>query len=359
MRAAAALGLAGLVLACSAEPGAGPSAPVAPPSVGTVAVARAEVRETVRGTGALEAVRATDLGPRVDGVIEAIEVDVGDRVEAGDLLFRTRRVRYELAVRRAAAGLERARAERRQAELDLRRAEALHREQALSSERLDRARSRAEIARAAEAAAEAALASARQDLADTEVRAPFAGVVTARYVDEGALQRTLMSASARVLRLAQIDPVRAVVRVPAEHLSRVRTGATVRLEVQGLEGVFRGEVRALNDQVDPATRSLELRIEVPNPEHRLKPGLFVRAWLELPPREALVLPREAVSGLPDAPFAFVAEDGRVRRRRLVARDLDSDRVEIVGGLHEGERVFVGPGLRELAEGDPAPREAGS
>ncbi len=293
----------------------------------------------------------------MDGIVERIEVDVGDRVDAGDLLFRTRRVRYELALARARQVLAQARAERKQAEVDLHRAEALHRERALSSEQLDRARSRAEIARAAEARAEVAVARAREDLSDTEVRAPFPGVVTARYVDEGVLLRTLMNANARVLRLAQIDPIRAVVRVPAEHLSRIRSGATVRLAVQGLAGAFPGELRAVNDQVDPSTRTLELRVEVPNPDHRLKPGLFVRARLELPPRPALVLPREAVLGLPDAPFVKVAGNGRVGRRSLVVRDLDAERVEVVRGLREGERVLAGPGLRELAEGDPVPGEA--
>ncbi len=352
MRAALAAGVAALLLGCSEAPPSRGSAPERAPAVRTVTAERIEVRNVVRGTGSLEARRATDLGPRVDGVIERIEVDVGDRVAAGDLLFRTRPVRYELALEQARHALERARAERRQAEIDLRRAEALHREGALPAERLDRARNRAEIARAAEAGAEVALARARQDLADTEVRSPFAGVVTARYVDEGSLQRTLMSANARVLRVAEIHPLRALLRVPAEHLSRLEVGLPVRLSVQGLEGEFRGEVRAINDQVDAATRSLELRVEVPNPEHRLKPGLFVRGSIDLPPREALVLPREAVLGLPDAPFAWVGDAGSARRRRLVVRELDLTRVEVRGGLEEGEPVLIGPALRELAGGGP-------
>jgi len=331
----------------------------APESIqlGTSRVAVAKIAEPILGTGTISAEKTTEIGPRVDGIIEAIDVKVGDRVEAGQPLFRTRAVEYEIAARRAEHALALARAQLRKAQRDLQRIQKLRAGKIVSQDRLDAARTVSEIAEARVGEAETALEQARQNLTDTVVRAPYAGVITARYVDEGAMERTMMSANAFVVQLMKTDRVVAIVQVPATHLARVHVGTSASVLIDGLPGSFAGTVAILNDRVDARTRAFEVRIPLDNPERAIKPGLFARAHLMPEPRTALVVERRAVQGASGARYAFVAQAGHAVRRPLRARDLDAKRLEVLEGLAAGDEVLVGPALTRLREGDAVQVEA--
>ena len=158
-----------------------------------------EIAEPILGSGGVAAEKTTEVGPRVDGIIDEIYVKVGDHVEGGQPLFRTRQVDYEISVRRARHALTLARAELRKAERDLHRAQELREQDIVAEDRLDAVRTAHEISGAQSRLAETALEQAEQALTDTVVKAPYTGVITARYIDEGTMQRTMMSASARVV----------------------------------------------------------------------------------------------------------------------------------------------------------------
>ncbi len=353
---------AGLLCACAvlglALDGCGGEArPTEPPPraatpVQTSMVRREPIVEPVLGTGSIAAEKTTEIGPRVDGIIDEIYVRVGDRVEAGQPLFRTRPVDYVLRLERAQHGLALARAELEKAERDLRRAEELRQRDVVSQDRLDALTTARDIARARLGQASTAVERARQDLEDTRVRAPYAGVITARYVDEGAMERTMMSANALVVQLMKTDRVVAIVQVPAAQLARVGVGTPASVEIDGLPGTFRGKVLVLNDRVDARTRSFEVRIPLLNPDLAIKPGLFARARLRPEPREALTVERGAVLGVESGRYVLLEEQGLARRRAVRVRDLDAERLEVLEGLQPGDRVLVGPALARLREGDP-------
>lgn len=351
MRALALAVLCALLSACGGDQAPGPGEVAAATPVQASPVRMEKIVEPILGTGSVAAEKTTEIGPRVDGIIDEIYVKVGDRVEAGQPLFRTRPVDYEISTRQAQHALALARAELRKAERDLRREEKLHESNVVSEDRLDAVRTAHEIARARVGEAETALERARQNLADTVVEAPYAGVITARYVDEGAMQRTMMSASAVVVQLMKTDRVVAIVQVPATYLARVRVGTRARVEIDGLPGVFEGAVFVLNDRVDARTRAFEVRIPLENPERAIKPGLFARAHLLPEPRDVAVVARRAVLGAEGDRYVFVAENGHAVRRRLRVRDLDADRLEVLEGLAPGDEVLVGPALARLREGD--------
>jgi RND family efflux transporter MFP subunit len=344
--------LASCVVACGGE-----TDPVAPPAGATeivrvevAAVAREQIVEKIVGTGTIAAHKTTDIGPRVSGVINEIPVKVGDRVEEGAVLFRTRSDDYEIRARQAAAQARIARAALQKLERDVERIERLQAQGVASVERLDDVRTAHETALAQNESAQAGLAEARQNLEDTIVRAPYPGVITRRYVDEGAMMSTLMSAGSQVVQIMKIDIVAAIVQVPGVHLPRIRLGTPARVTVDGVEGAFESEVYILNDRVDHESRAVEIRLPIRNPDYRVKPGLFARAELIPEPREAVVVPQDAVLGPTGFRYVFVDDGGVARRREVRVQELDTRRMEVVDGLAPGDAVLTGPNLPRVSDG---------
>lgn len=339
-------------LSCTAAPGdapeeapAGEGVPVA-----LVEVMQREVVEPILGTGTIAAHKTTDVGPRVDGIIEEIFVRVGDRVEAGDPLFRTRDVDYRIRVDEALHALRLAEAEAEKAARDRERVEQLHARGVASSEQTEDTRTAETIAKARLGAARTALARARQELDDTVVRAPYASAVTRRQIDEGVMMRTMLMGGSAVVQLMKLDIVVAIVTIPEIHLGRVGVGTPARVHIDGIARDFESEVLILNDRVDPAARSIELRIPIPNPDLEIKAGLFARAELLPPARTALVLDADAVRGVGGDRYVYVSEEGVAQRRAVQVRPLSDGSLEIVRGLAAGQRVLVPRGETALAAG---------
>jgi len=221
--------LPGLALIFALSACSGQSEEVVPPSEATAAVpvtisvvAKEAVIQEVVGSGTIAAHKTTDIGPRVSGIVDKILVKVGDRVEAGDVLFHTRSDDYEIRVRKARAQARLALVESKKTQRDLRRIENLHAQGVASEERLDEFQTAYETASARQDSAEASLAEALQNLSDTTVKAPYRGVVTRRHVDEGAMMSTIMSANSPVVQIMKMDIVAAIIQIPEIHLSRIR-----------------------------------------------------------------------------------------------------------------------------------------
>lgn len=351
------LAFAALVLLASctgseSPDGAPDLAAPSPVAVSFAVVTRDAIVEPIVGSGTITAHKTTILGPRVSGIVDEIYVAVGDHVEAAAPLFRTRPSSYEIRAAEAASAARLARAEADKAERDLRRLETLHTRGVASDEQMDGARTAFEMAAARLSQAAAALAQARQELADTVVRAPYAGVITQRYVDEGVMMSTVMSSSSQVVQLMKVDVVVAIVQIPEVHLPRVRVGTPARVAVDGTRGEYATEVHVLNDRVDPVSRAFEVRLGIQNPDLEIKPGLFAEATLLPEPREATKVDRRGVLGGIDSRYVFLEAGGRAMRRSVSLRELDATHMEVIEGLVEGERVLVGPNLPQLTEGTP-------
>lgn len=321
-----------------------------PVAIGSVAATREALSEPVYGTGTITADKTTQVGPRVDGIIEAVYVEVGDRVEAGEALFGTREVDYQIRLNEAKYALRLARAEASKANRDLERIEQLHQEGVASDERLDQVRTAHEIAFARLGSAETALARATQDLEDCLVTAPYAGAITKRYVDEGTMMRTMMSSGSAVVELMKTDVVVAIIQIPEVDLPRVNLGTPARVSIDGVAREYESFVEILNDRVDAASRAFEVRLRIANADLAIKPGLFARTELKPEPREATLLDRRAVLGTEGNRYVFVAVDGKAERRSLRTRELDAEHVEVLEGLAPGDRVLAGPNLSLIADG---------
>lgn len=191
----------------------------------------------------------------------------------------------------------------------------------------------------------------------TKVRAPYSGIITARFADPGALIQIATASSAGAIPLFTImdlDTVRVYANVPQDDSPWVVPGKTrATVDVKGIEGrAFTGTVTRSTLALDPSTRSLLVEIDLPNPDHALRPGTFVELSLglrEIP--DALVLPPQAVISGPKGKSVFIIESGRAKSAPVQTGISDGRWMEITSGLSGDEDVVV-VGKGKLLEGSP-------
>ncbi len=330
------LGLGWGAAGCSRPP-AMQGGPPDDPEVRAV-IARAETRavgEIVDLVGEVVARESVDLIGEVDARLEAVGFEEGAAVEAEQLLFRFDDARLQ-------ARLAQARASHRLAETNLRRGADLLKNETISQQEFDQTE-------AAFQAAAATLAVAEEDLADARMVAPFAGVITRRRVSPGQFVRR----GEALASLVQMDPLEVVFHVPERHLGKVRPGQSVRFRSAGAAMEFEAEVTYLAPRLDPATRTLEVKARLENPEARLRPGMFGRVRMVVDVREdAVVVPAAAVAMSPQGTRVVVMNDeGRSEFRMVEPGRRVDGLIEIRSGVEAGERVVVeghqkmGPGMR--------------
>lgn len=317
--------------------------------VDTVAARRGSIAQRISASGTLEARRESRIGTEVQGRIVRVHVDDGDRVEKGALLFEIDPEPYEMALRQAEARLDLARAQRRQSEADVKRAQLLRERNVLAPQEIERLETGLLVARADERQAREAVAMARHQLERTQIHAPWAGSVAARLVDEGST--ALVQPQTIVLVLQESGQLEARASIPESQLAQVRVGDAAEIHVEGLPAPIRTRVSAVGDVIDPATRTYSVRMPVANPEHRLKAGVF--ALVELSPQEkpdALLVPRQAIRSEDGRTRVFTIVDGHSTPRDVTIGLVSREDAEVLSGLEAGEPVIVGEAAGQIAPG---------
>lgn len=331
--AALALALGAWLLAGCGPGGAGGG----PPETATeVAVARpiiTEVEDTLPAVGTIEADERVVLQPETSGVIESIEFAEGQRVRKGELLFRLRSRKEE-------AQLAQSRADKELARSNLARARTLAGTKAISQQELDQMESTV-------AAREAAYELESRRLEERTLAAPFDGVIGPRQVSVGQH----VNAGVPLVTLVADARVKVTFRLPERYQSRVRTGMTgrVRVSAHGSEN-FLGTLDVINPEVDVATRTLQARLVVPNPDGRLRPGMFARVELVLGTRPgALVVAESALVPSLDDFGVFVVDQDRARLRPVKVGVRLPGQVELREGV-TAEAEIVVAGTQKLVDG---------
>jgi len=281
--------------------------------------------DRVEALGTLRAVESVTLTVSVTETISAIHFDDGDRVEKDQVLV-------EMTSAEEHAQLEEARALKEEGYRQFQRVQALEAQGTAAKSLLDERRREWETARAR-------LAAIESRLADRLIRAPFAGVVGLRDLSVGAL----VEPGDAVTTLDDDSVMKLDFEVPSTYLEALRPGLAIQATAHAFPGqVFSGEVRAVGSRVDPATRSVRVRALLPNPERILKPGLLMRVELLKNPREALVIPEEALVPLGEKQSVLLVDDARdntVERREIRIGARRAGEVEVLAGLAAGERVI--------------------
>ena len=337
----------------SGEPAADPAS--AAPTLGrsveieTARVRRGSIVQRISAPSSIVARREAHIGTEVRGRIQEIFVEEGDRVSAEAPLFQIDSEPYVSALRQREAALDRVRAERAQMEADLERARALRRQNIVAEQESDRIATQLEVARAQEREAGEAVVLSKRNLERTLVRAPFEGAITRRLVDVGTT--ALVQPQTIVLVLQEISVLEAVATIAEIHFAAVQVGDVVLLHVDGLPLPIQTEVSAVGDAVDPASRTLRVKMPVPDPEHRLKAGLFARADI-LPQAKSQVLlaPRESVRSQDGQTQVLVVRDGIATLATIEIGLISENAIEVLAGLREDDEVVVGDAARTLAPG---------
>jgi RND family efflux transporter MFP subunit len=287
----------------------------------------------------------TGLFARSSGYVRRLHADMGTAVRAGQVLAEIEAPELDQELLQARASLAQAQATLGLARATVDRLRDLVREGAITRQDFDERQAAFEVAQAGAAASRANVQRLEAIQRFGRVTAPFAGVITARGVDLGALVSPGTAPGARpMFSLAQVDTVRVLTSVPQSAAAGVRAGQAAEVTVQELGGeTFRGRVARTAQSLDPGTRTLLVAIQVPNPERRLLPGMFASATLSGDgAAPALLVPANTLITGAEGPRVAVVRGGRVRLAKVtLGRDFGTE-VEVVRGVAAGDALVVNP-----------------
>jgi RND family efflux transporter MFP subunit len=371
----AAAAVAAVSTACSRSQAATPPAKADRPVVAVARVARADLDQALTLAAEFRPFQEIDVHAKVAGYLKQITVDVGDRVKAGQLLAVLEVPELRDEARQDDATVQRSVQEVNRATADLARAESAHEIAHLGSTRLagvmkvrpnlvaqqdvDESAARDRMAEAQTATAKAALAAAEQQLAVskaqagrtqtlleyTRIVAPFAGVVTHRYADTGAMIQAGTSSQTQsmpLIRLSENDRLRLTIAVPESAVAQIRVGSAVDVRVDAVRRTFAGTVARFAGKVNPDTRTMETEVDVANPDLTLVPGMYAYASIALAGEKGvLTVPVQAIDRAEDKTTVLVVAGDRIERRTVSLGLETPDRVEVVRGLADGDLVVVG------------------
>ena len=355
-------------------------------TIAAAPVVRQAITRTLRVTGTLMADEQAEVSAETAGRVVGTPVERGSRVAQGDILVSLSREETEAQVREAEANaaqiqarlalgpdgsfdVERvpdvanARAALSLAESEYARIKTLLDERVVSQSEYDQRRTQVEAARQQyESArnlarqqleslesARARVSMARKSLADTVVRAPFAGLVAERRVSIG----DYVTRGTQVATVVRIHPLRMELTVPEQFIAQVRTGASVTLTVDAYPGrTFTGQVRFVSPTLKADQRALTVEAIVPNQDLTLKPGFFVTADVQQPASEpALLVPASAVHITTGTSRVFVVKADRVEERVVSTGQTVGLMIEIAKGVAPDEMVAA-TNVSQLSDGAP-------
>lgn len=286
--------------------------------------------------GTAEAVNQATVSAQTGGRIAEVFYDIDDYVEAGAPIVRFTDVEQQSALDRAEAALNEALARRTQAEEEFRRASGLFEAGSGSKREYDQALAARDAATARVTAARSAVREAEQQVEYTLVRAPYAGIVTNRHVEVGesvTVGQPLMGG-------LSLEALRVTVDLPQRVAAEVR--ARLEAVVMTPEGPVEPAQITVFPFADEATNTFTVRLELPEGQFGLYPGMFVKAKFVVGESERLLVPRAALLRRSEVTGVYVAADDRVRLRQVRIGNDFGDRVEVLAGLAEGERVALDP-----------------
>ena len=342
------------------------------PAVTVVLVKQAPAEDALELPGNIQALTETPLFARADGYIKQRLADIGDRVKNGQLLAEIESPELDQQIREARATLQRARSSVRQTEASLSQAKAnlglaevtaqrwlaLVGKGVLSKQDGDEKQAALDARKADTAVVEAALQAAQENVTANEatvqrllelqsfrqVRAPFAGVITARNVEVGSLVSAGSSSSLRELfRLAQIDTLRVFVNVPQGEVAGIKPGMSCSVEVKEYRTKkLEGRVTRTANALEASSRTLLTEIQVANPSGVLLPGMYATVSFQVrraqPP---LLIPSDAFRNTAKGPMvALLRENASVHLQPVkLGRDYGAQ-IEVIEGLQAGQKLIT-------------------
>ena len=300
--------------------------------------------------GTVEAVHQATIAAQTAGRVAAINVDVNDYVPAGTIVMRLHSTEQVAGLSQAQAALKEATARESEAQARYDRIRDMYSRQVVAKATLDEATAARDAAAARLVAARAGLDAAREGVSYTEIRAPYAGVVTQKLVQVGET----VAPGTPLIAGASLDALRVIVEVPQSIVDQVRVQNKAAVYVDGRR--IESTAIMFYPSAEPQTNTFRARIELPKDLQGLAPGMFVKVGFATGELQRLLVPRSAIVERSEMRAVYVvAADGRVSLRQVRLGHTTGDRIEILAGLAAGDRVAVDPTAAGIRARQQAPK----
>jgi RND family efflux transporter MFP subunit len=303
----------------------------------TLTVEAATVTRETSFDGRLEAINRSTVSAQTSGRITQLPFDIGDYVEAGELIVAITDDEQQAQVERAQAAVAEAQAQRRQTVAQLKRVQEIYDQRLVAKAELDAAVSSRDAAVARFNAAEATLTQARQALQYTRIHAPFPGIVVDKFVELGET----VSIGTPLMAGLSLTQLRAVVDVPQQHMAAVRDPGQARVILPDGRSIAASALR-LPPNADPETGTFRVRADLPADDYGVFPGSLVKVAFVSGEDQAMMLPENALARRGEVTGAYVLnEQNQLQFRYLrVGSQTTDGRVPVLSGLVAGEQVAV-------------------
>ena len=313
-----------------------------PESVTTIKAQQETWPSTLDVIGTAAAIQGVTVSADLPGTVDKINFESGKAVNAGDVLV-------ELDTRQERAQLAAAEADWNLAHVNYGRTEELAKQGVVSRVEYDRATSE-------QKSTEARVGEIKATIARKTIRAPFSGILGIRQVNLGQY----LAAGQAIVPLQSLNPIYVNFGVPQQHTPHVRMGRQLHIISDDLPGVeFSGRVTAVDSVVNETTRNIQVQATLPNPGHKLRPGMFLRVDLALgADRQVIALPASAINYAPYGDSVFIVTDLKdpkgkayrgVRQQFVKVEGSRGDQVAVISGVNPGEEV-VTSGVFKLRNG---------
>lgn len=323
--------------AAEAKNAAGPDA--APPiAVNLVAAHEIKVPRLLTLSGTLIGAEQAEVAAGAAGKVLATYVERGSVVKKGAPLARLDSRMINAQAQEAAAQVESLKAQQAQAELDCDRTQRMFDKGAISKADYDRAHTQCATAKWSLQGAQARRAQTQEALRDSQIRAPFAGMVVERSISPGEYVRP----DSHVVTLVAVDKLRVELTVPEGDVTLIKEGmpVTFRLASGKKEATYQGRVRYIGPAIRQQSRDAVVEAVVENPGHELRPGMFVTAQLALGEQVLPAVPRTAVRVDGAQRRVFVLVKDRLEERLVQVVDAAGEEVPVINGVKAGEKVVA-------------------
>ena len=333
-------------------------------SVRVTQVKKSDITSFINVTGTLVPKQKVRLGPKVEGRIKEILADEGDMVKKGQPLIKLEQETYIFALNEAQTVLNSTKARLEKAEthlnritIDYNRLKNLHEKGTIAKQEYDRieseyliAQAEVNLSKALIEEAGAKLSLARQNMTETVTYSPFDGFVVKKLMEVGE-NSNWVTYLWDVLHIEDISRVKIECPVSATKCPFIFVGKKASITVDAYPNfVFKGHITVVNPSVDPQSRTFIIKIEIPNPDLKLKPGMFARVKISEEERpDALQIPSRALLIRGVEHFVFLVDKDHAKACRVKLGISSEGWVEVVAGLKEGETVVI-DGLYALSEG---------
>ncbi len=293
--------------------------------VKTMVATKTAITRTIDYTSTLIPFEEVHLAPSTPGRIEKINVEISDRVKKDQVVALMDRT-----------NLEQARINMMTLETNFRRLDTLKKTNSIADQQYDQVKSAYEVAKT----------SYQFLLQNTQIRAPFSGVISGKYFEDGEIYSGApvpAIGKAAIVSIVQIDKLKALLGISASYFPQITLGMKAEINSEIYPDMYlTGEIYRIYPTIDNATKTFTVEVKIPNGNLKLRPGMFSKIRLDLGKGEAILVPSIAIikqTGTNDM-YVFINKNNTALKRLVKTGQMIDDKIEITEGVNEGDEVVV-------------------